>query len=164
MDLAIDGGRLETYILISLMPRHYQTMIIEQTKKYEYRRGNFVQQPVIAFVYSTLSESREDIGYPRGEIGGVVKLGTPVVGVEEVIDIRTNQGGDTSSVEVMRKWLEGFSTASAHSVEEVYRFAEPIFLPEIRRTFPNFYPPQRYIVLNRNLPLLDFLKKRGGTF
>jgi hypothetical protein len=39
---------------------------------------------------------------------------------------------------------------------------EPIELDELLRQFPGFHPPQRYLVLNCNRLLLEFLKFRSG--
>lgn len=152
----------ETCVIVSLMPRYYHALVIDQDKRYEYRRGAFIQRPVTAFVYSTLSRSKEDEGFPRGEIGGVVQLGAPIVGLEEVIRVKETE--EAGSRQMMLDWLKGFSTASAHPVKKVHRFKRPVSLERLRSRFLDFHPPQRYLVLNRKAELLEFLKRESGAF
>lgn len=101
-----------TCVIMSLMPRYYSAIVVDQSKKYEYRRGAFIQRPVSTFVYSTLSRSKEDEGFPRGEISGLVHLGAPIIGLKEVLRIKESE--EAGSQQMMLNWLRGFSTASAH--------------------------------------------------
>jgi len=152
----------ETYIIISLAPRYYHELIVAQSKQHEFRRGKFIQKPVTAFVYATLAKSKYERRFPSGEIGGVVKLGMPITGIEEVIKVKESErpGSRTEMV----NWLDGFSTASAHPVESVVRFENPVSLAELRKESSGFQPPQRYKILRQDDALLTFLKKRSGAF
>ena len=152
----------ETCIVISLMPRYYHPLVIAQTKKYEYRRGGFINFPVTAFVYSSMPKGKEDIGLPSAEIGGVVKLGNPIIGIDDVL--RLWESEKSGSQDEMASWLSGFKTASAHPVERVSHFTDPVSLSELRNKFVNFQPPQRYLLLDNNPKLLNFLKQRSGIF
>ena len=149
----------ELYILLSLAPRYYHASVIAQTKMYEYRRGQFIDQPVTAFVYATLSKDRNDRGLPNAEIGAVIKLGSPTIGLEEVIQVKEEE--EPGSREIMVEWLQGFSIASAHPIEKVHCFAKPVSLKELKHNFRRFQPPQRYIILNNNPELLEFLKQKA---
>ena len=149
----------QTFALISLMPQ-YAHALVSGGKKYEYRRGKFIDRPVTAFVYATRPKSKADNGLPSAQILAVAKFGIPLTGLEETI--RAKEEEQTGSEEMMREWLRGFTTASAHPIDRFEVLKEPISLEEMTKHFPSFRPPQRYLMLNRNQPLLDFLKKRSG--
>lgn len=146
-------------ILLSLMPQYASALTIG-AKRYEYRRGRFVNRPVDAFIYATTEKSSADRGLPSSCIVALARLGMPLVGTEEVVSVKL--GEDPDSEQEMRAWLTGFSTASAHPIEEVLRLETPISLSEIREQVPSFHPPQRYILLDRNPALLDFIMNRSG--
>lgn len=148
------------FVLVSLAPRYYGDLVVSQTKRFEYRRGKFVDHPVTAFVYATLPKGSGDLKLPNAEIGAVAKLGKPHQGLEEVIRIKEKE--DPHSRSMMEDWLKGFKTASAHPVERVIRFEKPVSLAELREKFPGFQPPQRYLILNHRQELLEFLKERSG--
>src|SRR3989338_2996197 len=116
----------DPFILISLAPQYYDALVISQTKKLEYRRGQFITQPATAFVYATLPKNSKDIGFPHAEIGAIVKLGKPRIGLETVIRLKEEE--DPHSRPIMKAWLEGFQTASAHPIELVIQFKKPITL------------------------------------
>lgn len=155
-----EKNQFDDYLLISVLPRYYRAIFLDKTKKFEFRRGRFIDKAVRAFVYSTLSKSKEDSGSPSGEIGGLVTLGTPVIGIEEVI--QTKEIEEAGSRKIMQDWLKGFSTASAHPIEDIKRFEKPVTLTEMREKFPNFQPPQKYLLLNHKQEMLEFLKQRCG--
>lgn len=152
----------ETCIIMSLMPRYYHALAVAQTKKHEYRRGGFITCPVTAFVYSSLPKGKADTGLPNAEIGAVVKLGNPIIGIDEVMRLwEREKPGARHEMEV---WLSGFNTASAHPIERISRFERPVSLAELRKNFADFQPPMRYLLLNKNPILLEFLKQRSGIF
>lgn len=155
------GGWPSTYILVSLMPQ-YAYALVRGEKRYEYRRGQFVEEPVTAFVYATTPKSKADQGLPNSQLVAVAKLGNPVVGLKRVIDLKEKE--EAGSTQMMLNWLEGFTTASAHPIEEVHAFSRTLTLAEIRCKFPEFQPPQRYLILNRNRKLLEYLMKESGAF
>ena len=154
-----ESGPSPVYILVSLMPQ-YAHLLIGGKKRYEYRRGKFIDKPATAFVYATRPKSREDAGLPSAQVVAVVKFGVPRLGIDEAINAKEEE--QVGSEQMMREWLRGFTTASTHPIESVYVLDEPILLDEMVRHFPGFHPPQRYLVLNRNKPLLEFLKLRSG--
>lgn len=150
-----------TNILISLWPQ-YAHQLTTDDKKYEYRRGIFITQPATAFVYATTAKTQADRKLPSSQLVAVAVLGEPISGTEAVIRLKeTEQPG---SQQMMLDWLHGFTTASAHPIERVHILERPLALEDIRKEFPSFQPPQRYLMLNRNLPLLEFLKAQSGAF
>lgn len=154
-----DDGWPPVHILVSLMPR-YAHLLMRGKKRHEYRRGKFIDKPATAYVYATRPKSRQDAGLPSAQIVAVVKLGVPRLGIDEAIRIKEEE--EPGSEQMMREWLRGFTTASTHPIESVHTLEEPIELDELLCRFPSFHPPQRYLVLNRNKPLLEFLKLRSG--
>ncbi len=149
-------------ILVSLSPRYYHELVIAKTKKYEYRRGPFFKGPATVFVYAPVGRGKEDMGFPCAEIGAVVKFGSPIIGIEEVIAIKESEVPGSEAM--MRQWIGSSKTASAHPIEAVYLFKEPLVLWEIKKEFKDFYPPQLYILLNRKKELLKYLKEKSGVF
>lgn len=154
-----EGEWPPVHILVSLMPQ-YAHLLVHGKKRYEYRRGKFIDKPATAYVYATRPKSREDAGLPSAQVVAVVKLGAPRIGIDEAV--RAKEEEQTGSEQMMREWLRGFTTASTHPIEAVHVLDEPIELDELLRQFPGFHPPQRYLILNRNRPLLEFLKYRSG--
>lgn len=154
-----EGEWPSVHILVSLMPQ-YAHLLVGGKKRYEYRRGKFIDKPATAYVYATRPKSREDAGLPSAQIVAVVRLGIPRLGIDEAISAKEEELA--GSEQMMREWLRGFSTASTHPIESVHVLDKPIELDELLREFPNFHPPQRYLVLNRNRPLFEFLKLRSG--
>ncbi|MFA6096111.1 MAG: hypothetical protein WC788_00610 [Candidatus Paceibacterota bacterium] len=152
----------EDYILVSISPKYYYDLAIAKTKKYEYRRGPFFNGSATAFVYATTGKGKENIGFPSAEIGAVIRLGSPIIGIEEVIAIKESE--DPGSESMMREWLNNSKTASAYPVEVVHLFKKPLSLWEIRKKFKDFYPPQLYILLNHKKELLKYLKEESGVF
>ncbi len=138
------------WIMFSLKPQYFK-QVCTGTKKIEYRRGVFTREPVFAFVYCSS---------PVMAVGAVVKLGKPIIGTREEI-AQIKEADSKNSYAEMLTWLEGATKASAIPIESVQTF-EPIKLQELRNNFTNFHPPQRYMYLDTNPELLQFLKQRSN--
>ncbi len=150
------------FLLISLAPRYAHAILITRIKKYEYRRGSFIYRPISVFIYATLPKKKEDKNFSNGAVIGLVKFGSPIIGIEAVI--RCKEKEEPGSSKYMKNWLEGFNFASAHPISYVHCFRQPISLNELKNRFPKFHPPQKYLRLDRKPEILDFLKKRSGIF
>ena len=150
------------FILISLMPRYYYRLIVEQTKKFEYRRGTYYPTAATAFVYSSRASGSADRGLPNAEIGGIVRLAEPIVGVEDVI--KESIKHDNQTRKGMEQWLKGYTAAAMFPVEQVFQIKNPITLGEMKRNFSTFQPPLTYTILANFLDQLEYLKKRSGLF
>lgn len=151
----------EPHILLSLHPEYPQAML-RGIKKYEYRRGQFIATAASAFVYATIAKSPADRGLPTASLLAIARLGEPILGVEVAMSIR--EGQEPGSRPKMEAWLAGYTQASTHPVLDIQALPDPISLNEIRDHFPTFHPPQKYLVLANNPPLLNFLKTRSGLF
>ena len=144
-----DGQSLKRdWILISLMPEYYQ-QVKSGVKKYEYRRNWSIKEPTLALVYSTV---------PDKKIGLMVEFDAPIYGShEKIAQIQENE--EKGSYDMMMEWLEGAMSCCAIPIKSVHILSE-ITLDEIHVNFPKFQPPQKFIYLEKNPPLFNFLKER----
>ena len=143
-----DQNQKKDWILISLMPEYYRQVKLG-TKKYEYRRGGFIKKPAMALVYSTV---------PEKKIGLLVEFGAPIYSTHEEI-AKIQEQEESGSFDMMMKWMEGFQNCCAIPIKSV-RILPEITLDEIRLHFPEFQPPQKFIYLNKNPSLFNFLKEQ----
>lgn len=137
------------YIMISLHSEYYNQLCSDQ-KKFEYRRGKFIKEAVHAFVYCSS---------PVMEVGALVELGTPISGSpHKIAEIKEKE--TPGSYDTMMDWMKDFKEASAVPIERVQVF-KPVPLKEIKEKFPSFHPPQRFIYVDKNKELLEFLKQKS---
>lgn len=136
-------------LLISLQNQYFQ-MIVKGEKRFEYRR-KFRRDPVNAFVY---------INSPVKAIAGFLILDSPVIGPpSQIASVAENErAGNYNAV---FQYLSDLEEAYAIPIKEVRTFS-PINLSEIKMSFPNFFPPQSYMILNNKPDFHDYLLLKSG--
>ena len=138
------------WIMISIEPKYYEELT-KGLKKYEYRRGNFIKEPVKAFVYCSS---------PKKEVGAIIDLGEPIYGdADKIAKIKEEEVA--GSYDMMMEWMEGFKKSCAVPIKSVKVF-DSVKLEELREKF-KFHPPQRFMYLDKKPELLTFLKKKSGV-
>ena len=141
------SGSSEVFLLLSIQHEYY-VQIKNGSKKYEYRRI-FRNDPTTTFLY---------VASPYQTVSALATFGQPFVGsVEAISKLAEEQrkGGGESITRYMAGLTRGYAVP-IESFEEI----EPVTLKELRDRFPEFTPPQSYIVLNNYPNLLSFLLSR----
>ena len=133
-------------LLLSLQPQYWR-LIIAKEKKYEYRR-KFPKYPVSAFIYASS---------PQKELVGKVEFGDPIIDQSKKIAKFADDCSPGSFGGVF-EYLKGLEYGYAVPILS-YCTVEPTSLSMLRKTFPDFRPPQSYLVLDNYKEILSFFNR-----
>lgn len=131
-------------ILLSFHPRAYGPLH-DGIKMYEYRR-RFCAEETKAYLYLSGKERK---------IIGVMMLGEK---------IRLDQTRDDylrypNTLKRVDEYI-ALGDINAIPIKSLSLFKEPISLDKIREIIPGFMPPRMYYVLDKDMPIMEILKKR----
>jgi predicted transcriptional regulator len=128
-------------LLLSLKDIYFER-ILRGEKKYEYRR-KFYRKPVMGYIF---------VNAPVSAVRGLVEFGAPIIDkVPKIARIaeRERSGGGSS----IAAYMSGLEVGFAIPIKSISELS-PLSLADIRRVYPQFQPPQSYVVLSNNLRLL----------
>lgn len=131
-------------IFLSFRPEYLKPLIYG-LKKYEYRK-RFCTEETKAYLYLS-GKSRKVIGVM--ELGCSIRLDLT----------RNNYINNKETLKRVDKYINN-KDINAIPIKSLSLFEEPITLEEIRRTIPNFMPPQMYYILDNHKKLKEILEKQ----
>lgn len=129
-------------IFLSFKPEYFKP-ILYGLKKYEYRK-RFCNEEVCAYLY--LSGNKR-------KVIGIMELGVPIR-LDKTVDEYTN--------DTRRRVIDYINARDvcAIPIKSLRLFESPLSLESIRKSIPNFMPPQMYYILNNNIKLKELMKKQ----
>lgn len=136
----------KTTILLSLQVEYFEKML-KKTKQYEYRFA-FPKTKVKAYIYAPRSV-KAVIGY--------VEFDEPIVGTAKEISTLYEECGD-GEYGVMYDYIGKHKKTYAMKVLKAVNFTNVLSYKEIKLTFPDFYAPQSYLILDKNPALLKYIE------
>ena len=135
----------------------FASALVSGAKRIEFRRVRpTLAQGDLVYVYSTA---------PVKGIVGTFVCGDIFEGSPDTIWRRFKRNAETTRA-LYREYFDGARRAIAIEVKEPTHWTRPLFLPAIRRRFPNFHPPRSYRFLASGDPLtrlIDGFPLNGGT-
>jgi len=146
-----DGDTRKPLLILSLQPR-YWPMILDGSKRYEYRRV-FRPDAMRAYIY---------LSTPRKAICGFVDFGTPIIGTPaQIAELAERQcaGSRPGMLDYLQGKVQGYAIPilACHDIA-------PIPLEVLVEEF-GFTAPQNYLMLEHHPHLRDFLARHdsGGN-
>ena len=131
-------------IFLSFKSEYFKPLLYG-IKKYEYRK-RFCKEETIAYLY---------LSGKVKQVVGIVELGIPIR-----LDLtRENYLKYPETLKRVDKYIKNKSV-NAIPIKSLALFDSPLTLEEIRKSIPNFMPPQMYFNLENNLKLKLLLEKQ----
>lgn len=150
----VEEASIAPKILISIMPE-FAKKIFAGVKKIELRkrRPKFLRPKDHALVYASA---------PLQAIVGEIEIEDIMEGPPQEIWAKYSEASGVSK-EFFDSYYQDHSTAAGLLIGKTFEYPTKISLNEMRQAKPRFSPPQNYLYLTEDDPLLTLVKKSPGS-